>query len=114
MKILKLNSPTSIKLTDKIFHAVARTAFGIPDQLSFRNSSTKHIKTYLCQCMWKLEHCKLGAISSLRHGEFIVSHLTQCIINNIFLMGFLVGIFFGGEGGSCVTGCKKSTRISGL
>lgn len=45
--MLMLNSPTPIKLTDKIFHAVARTAFGIPDQLSFRNSSTKHIKMHL-------------------------------------------------------------------
>lgn len=49
--MLMLNSPTPIKLTDKIFHAVARTAFGIPDQLSFRNSSTKHIKMHLRQCM---------------------------------------------------------------
>lgn len=50
-EMLKLNSPTSIKLTDKIFHAVARTAFGIPDQLSFRNSSTNISKrTYVNAC----------------------------------------------------------------
>lgn len=56
-EMLKLNSPTSIKLTDKIFHAVARTAFGIPDQLSFRNSSTKHIQNVVMSM-----HVEIGTL----------------------------------------------------